>query len=222
MKKKVLISWSTGKDSAWSLYHMLRDSRYEIAGLFCTVNKKFARTAMHAVRLELLKLQAERLALPLDIIEIPYPCGNADYEEIMGRFVEKAKKRGVDGFAFGDLFLEDIRAYRVRQLKESGIRPIFPLWQQDTTALAREMIAGGLKTVITCIDPNKLSATFAGREYNEDLLRDLPAGIDPCGENGEFHTFVYDAPMFREAIAVTVGPVVERDGFIFADVRPGQ
>jgi len=222
LKNKVLISWSTGKDSAWSLYRMLQDSRYEITGLFCTVNKKFARTAMHAVRLELLKLQAERLALPLDIIEIPYPCSNAQYEQIMGRFVDQAKNRAVDCFAFGDLFLEDIRDYRVSHLKGSGIRPLFPLWLQDTRALAREMIGGGLKTVITCIDPNKLSATFAGREYNEDLLRDLPAGIDPCGENGEFHTFVYDAPMFREAIAVTVGPVVERDGFIFADVHPGQ
>ncbi len=218
MKKKVLISWSTGKDSAWCLHRIQQDTRYEIAGLFCTVNKKFARTAMHAVRVDLLKRQAQRLAQPLDIIEIPYPCSNARYEQIMARFVERARDREIEGFVFGDLFLEDIRAYRVAHLQGSGIEPLFPLWGEPTAGLARAMIDGGLKTVITCIDPRQLDASLAGRIFNHDFLRDLPPHADPCGENGEFHSFVYDAPMFSAPIAHRVGAVVERDGFIFADI----
>ena len=220
MKKKVLMSWSTGKDSAWSFYQLQQQPEYELVGLFCTINKKFSRTAMHAVRVELLQMQADQIGMPLDIIEIPHPCTDAEYESIMQDFVDDVKKRDVEYFAFGDLYLQDIRDYRVDKLKESGITPIFPLWKHPTDKLALEMIRGGLRAVITCVDPKQLNGDFVGREYNQKFLDDLPENVDPCGENGEFHSFVFEAPMFNEKINVSVAKKIERDGFVFVDVRP--
>ena len=219
MKKQTLMSWSTGKDSAWAYHQLLQQGEHDITGLFCTINKAFQRTAMHGVRVELLKSQAQRLGQPLDIIEIPWPCSNNDYERIMSHYIDSVKQRGIKCFAFGDLFLQDIRDYRTDKLQGTGIEPVFPLWQRPTDKLAREMIDGGLRTTITCIDPAKLDNSFAGRSFDDDFLHDLPDHIDPCGENGEFHSFVHDAPAFDQPINIKVGDVVERDGFVFADVR---
>lgn len=213
------LSWSSGKDSAWSLETLRRDG-VTVTGLFTTVNAQFDRVAMHAVRRTLLEAQAKAAGLPLHVIDIPYPCPNADYERIMGAFVAVARAQGVEAMAFGDLFLADIRAYREKQLAGTGIAPLFPLWKRDTRKLAEEMIGGGLVTHITCVDPRKLDRTFAGRRFDRALLADLPAGIDPCGENGEFHTFVSAGPMFHEAVPIRAGEVVERDGFVFADIVP--
>ena len=218
MKRKTLMSWSSGKDSAWALHTLQQDSSIELTGLFCTVNKEFDRVAMHGVRVELLKLQAERIGLPLTIIEIPFPCSNEQYSEVMGQFVETAKRDQVQCFAFGDLFLEDIRRYREAQLVGSGIEPIFPLWGLATDVLARQMIDAGLRAVITCIDPKQTPENVAGEEFTAALLERLPASVDPCGENGEFHSFVFDGPMFQHRIDVQVGEVVTRDNFVFADV----
>ena len=218
MKRKTLMSWSSGKDSAWALHTLQQDSSIELTGLFCTVNKEFDRVAMHGVRVELLKLQAERIGLPLTIIEIPFPCSNEQYSEVMGQFVETAKRDQVQCFAFGDLFLEDIRRYREAQLVSSGIEPIFPLWGLATDVLARQMIDAGLRAVITCIDPKQTPENVAGEEFTAALLERLPASVDPCGENGEFHSFVFDGPMFQHRIDVQVGEVVTRDNFVFADV----
>jgi uncharacterized protein (TIGR00290 family) len=217
---KTLLSWSTGKDSAWSLHVLRRMPDIEVVGLFTTVNAAFDRVAMHAVRRKLLEAQAAAAGLPLHVIEIPWPCPNEAYEAAMGAFVAEQKAQGVAAMAFGDLFLEDIRAYRVAKLAGSGIEPIFPVWGKETGALAREMIAGGLKARLTCVDPRKLPASFAGRAFDADLLADLPDGIDPCGENGEFHTCVFAGPMFEHEIDMQLGEVQERDGFVFADLLP--
>lgn len=216
------LSWSSGKDSAWSLEMLRRSAAVEVTALFTTVNAAFDRVAMHAVRRTLVEAQAQAAGLDLHVIEIPYPCPNADYERIMGGFVAKARAQGVDAMAFGDLFLADIRAYRERHLAGTGITPLFPLWGRDTRALAEEMIGGGLVTHVTCVDPRKLDRTFAGRVFDAAFLADLPDGIDPCGENGEFHTLVSAGPMFREAIPVRRGEVVDRDGFVFADMVPAE
>ncbi len=213
------MSWSSGKDSAWALYKLQKNPEIDLAGLFCTVNEKFERVAMHGVRVELLKKQANNIGLPLKIIEIPYPCNNDDYERIMGKFVKRAKNNAIECFAFGDLFLKDIREYREEKLKDSGIEPIFPLWGIPTDTLAKEMIDSGVKTIITCIDPKKIPEEFIGKEFNKDFLQALPAKIDPCGENGEFHSFVFDGPMFKKPIEVIVGEIVHRDNFIFADIK---
>ena len=220
MKKKTMMSWSTGKDSAWSFYQLTKRDDIDLAGLFCTINGKFQRTAMHAVRIELLKRQAQRIGLPLDIIEIPFPCSNQDYERIMANYIETVKKRDIDCFAFGDLFLQDIRDYRIDKLEGTGIEPIFPLWNQPTDRLALEMIEGGQRAIITCVDPKQLDPEFVGRPYDLDFLQALPNCVDPCGENGEFHSFVHDAPIYSSPIEVSVGEKVERDGFCFADVLP--
>jgi uncharacterized protein (TIGR00290 family) len=220
LPKKTLISWSTGKDSSWMLYRLLQDPCFDVSGLFCTVNQEFSRTAMHAVRVELLHIQAEMLGLPLSIIEIPNPCSNAVYEQKMGEFMDQAVDSGVKCIAFGDLFLEDIRAYREQQFKDTGIEPIFPIWKQPTKELAREMIEGGLRALVTCIDPKQMPAEFAGKEFDESFLDSLPDSVDPCGENGEFHTFVYDSPSFRKRIEISLGEIVHRDGFVFADLVP--
>ena len=214
------LSWSSGKDSAWSLEMLRRGGEHEVTGLFTTVNALFDRVAMHAVRRTLLEVQAKAAGLPLHAIDIPYPCPNADYERIMGAFVARAQAHGVDAMAFGDLFLADIRAYREKQLAGTGIAPLFPLWGRDTRKLAAEMIDGGLVAHVTCVDPRKLDRAFAGRRFDRTLLADLPTGVDPCGENGEFHTFVSAGPMFRAPIPVRCGDVVERDGFVFADMVP--
>ena len=214
------LSWSSGKDSAWSLEMLRRGGEHEVTGLFTTVNALFDRVAMHAVRRTLLEVQAKAAGLPLHAIDIPYPCPNADYERIMGAFVARAQAHGVAAMAFGDLYLADIRAYREKQLAGTGIAPLFPLWGRDTRKLAAEMIDGGLVAHVTCVDPRKLDRAFAGRRFDRALLADLPAGVDPCGENGEFHTFVSAGPMFHEAVPIRTGEVVERDGFVFADMAP--
>jgi uncharacterized protein (TIGR00290 family) len=211
------LSWSSGKDAAWSL-HEMRRAGVPVTRLFTTVNAAFDRVAMHAVRRSLLEAQARAAGLPLTVIEIPYPCPNADYARIMGAFVNEAKQSGVTQMAFGDLFLADIRAYRETQLAGTGITPVFPLWEKDTGSLAHEMVDGGLVAHITCIDPRKLERTFAGRRFDRTFLADLPGDIDPCGENGEFHSFVSAGPMFAAPLAVTVGEIAERDGFVFADM----
>ncbi len=215
--KKILVSWSSGKDSAWTLHMLKADAHLEIAGIFCTVNEAFDRVAMHAVRLEILNLQANRCGLPVDVITIPNPCSDHEYAARMRAFVDGAGARGVEGFAFGDLFLEDIRDYRIRNLRGTGIEPIFPLWKADTDKLARCMIAGGLQAKVTCVDPARLPAEFAGRDFDEAFLKDLPAAVDACGENGEFHTCVYNAPCFSQPIDLVAGEIVVRDGFVFAD-----
>ncbi len=214
------MSWSSGKDSAWAVYKLQQNPEIELLGLFCTINKKFERVAMHGVRLELLKRQAESLRLPLEVLEIPYPCSNEEYEKVMNDFVERCKVDKIDAFAFGDLYLEDIRQYRVDKLKGSGIEPIFPVWQIPTNELAEEMIDSGLRTIITCLDPKKMPIELAGKEFSREFISMLPEDVDPCGENGEFHSFVFDGPMFEEPIDIKVGEVVEREGFVFADVLP--
>lgn len=212
------MSWSSGKDSAWALGLLLADPGVEVVGLLTTVNLEFGRVAMHAVRESLLEAQARAIGLPLHRVGLPFPCDNERYEEIMGRVVVEARERGVTHMAFGDLFLEDIRVYRERKLKGTGLEPIFPLWGRETRALAEEMVQGGLVSHLTCIDPAQLSPEFVGRRFDGALLRDLPEGVDPCGERGEFHSFVSQAPYFREAIDVELGERVLRDGFWFADL----
>jgi uncharacterized protein (TIGR00290 family) len=220
--KRALLSWSSGKDSAWSL-HVLRQQReYEIAGLLTTINAAADRVAMHAVRRELVEAQAASAGLPLWTLPLPWPCSNADYERTMREACARAVAEGIAAIAFGDLFLEEIRAYREKQLRNTGLQPLFPLWGLPTRALAEDMIAGGLRARLTCVDPKVLPSEFAGREFDLQLLHDLPPNIDPCGENGEFHTFCYAGPMFRAPIAIRSGEVVQRDGFCFRDLLPAR
>ena len=217
-KRKTLLSWSSGKDSAWTLHTLQQQPNIEVVGLFCTINQTFDRVAMHAVKTQLVKQQAHQAGLPLHIIPIPYPCDNGEYEQAMGRFIDEAKRLEIECFAFGDLFLEDVRSYREEKMQGTGITPIFPLWGKPTSELSREMIDNGLKTVITCVDPKKLPAEFAGREFDHGFLDELPQSVDPCGENGEFHSFVFAGPMFQKPFDINVGEIVERDGFVFADI----
>ena len=216
----VWLSWSSGKDSAWTLHTLSQDDSFEVAALLTTVNSTHQRVAMHAVREELLERQADALGLPLIKVPLPWPCSNAVYEEAMEAALAQAHRDGIRHIAFGDLFLEDIRRYREAKLAGTGIEPLFPLWQLDTAQLAQTMVASRLRAYLTCVDPKKLSPGFAGRLFDAKLLDELPPGVDPCGENGEFHTFAIDGPMFRYPIAVKPGEVVERDGFVFADFRP--
>jgi uncharacterized protein (TIGR00290 family) len=219
---KILLSWSTGKDSAWALCVLRQQYPDAVAGLLTTTNEAFDRVAMHAVRRELLQAQAEAAGLPLTIVPLPWPCANAEYERRMAATVASFVRTGFTHVAFGDLFLEDVRRYREEQLAGSGLEPLFPLWKQTTTAaLAREMIAAGLEAHLTCVDPRHLERSFAGRPFDAALLEALPVTVDPCGENGEFHTFACAGPMFSQPIDVQVGEVVDRDGFVFADLRPG-
>lgn len=222
MKKRTLLSWSSGKDSAFALYLLRESPDVEVVGLFTTVNSTRRRVAMHAVRDDLLRLQARAVGLPLEILEIPEKCSNGQYEAVMAKFVHESTGRGIEVMAFGDLYLEDIRRYREEKLRETGITPIFPLWGRETDRLAREMIGKGFRMILTCIDPRKFPKGFIGRELDEALLKSLPADADSCGENGEYHTFVYDGPIFSEPLNVQVGDIVERDGFVFADVIPGE
>ncbi len=214
-----LVSWSSGKDSAWSLHLLQQNPEYQVVGLLTTLNAEFNRVAMHSTRRQVLEAQAEAAGLPLHAIPLPWPCSNEAYEAAMRTAYDTAIASGIKAIAFGDLFLEDIRRYREERLSGTGLTPLFPVWKLDTHALLREMIAAGVKTRIVCIDPKKLAKEFAGRDLDESFLRDLPEGIDPCGENGEFHTCVYDGPMFRHPISVESGEVVERDGFVFADLK---
>jgi len=214
------LSWSSGKDSAWTLHLLRQQPDIQVTALLTTFNSAANRVAMHAVRRALVEAQAEQTALPLWAVELPWPCSNLEYEERMRAVCQRATTEGITAIAFGDLFLQDIRDYRVRQLQGSGLEPLFPVWQIPTEQLGREMIAAGVKAKITCVDPSKLAKSFAGRDYDLRLLQVLPPEIDPCGENGEFHTFVCDAPVFSRPIGVRVGEVVERDGFVFADLVP--
>lgn len=218
--KRVLLSWSSGKDSAWSLHTLRQMPDVEVVGLLCTLNSAFDRVAMHAVRRELLRAQAQAAGLPLREIELPWPCGNEAYERLMTTACKQAVADGVTHVAFGDLFLEDVRDYRIQKLQPTGLQALFPLWGRKTPELAREMIEGGLRAILTCVDPKQLDSSFVGREFNHELLADLPPSADPCGEKGEFHTFVHAGPMFQRPIAVKLGELVERDGFRFADVIP--
>lgn len=219
-KPRALLAWSSGKDSAWTLHVLRQQAAFDVVGLVTTINSSAERVAMHAVRTELLAAQAAMTGIPLWPVPIPSPCSNAEYEAAMRGVIERARIEGATAFAFGDLFLEDIRAYRERQLAESGLAPVFPLWLRPTDALACEMVTSGLRAHVTCIDPKQLPARFAGRTFDLTFLRDLPSSVDPCGERGEFHTFTYAGPMFRQDLAVRVGEIVERDGFVFADVLP--
>lgn len=220
-KKRVLLSWSSGKDSAWSLYQLQQNPAVEVVGLLTTFNSQFNRSAIHGVRQQLVRMQAAAAGLPLQEVALPWPCSNADYESIMGAALEDAKQRfAMDAIAFGDLFLEDIRQYREERMKDTGLELLFPIWGIPTQQLAQQMIAGGLQARITCIDPRKLPGDFAGRAFDRQLLVDLPAGIDPCGENGEFHSFAWAGPMFQRPVEVAGGEVVERDGFVYADLVP--
>src|SRR2546425_8742269 len=194
MRRKTLLSWSSGKDSAWALHVLGQRSDLEIAGLVTTVNQLYQRIAIHAVRLELLQRQAEAVGLPLHIIDLPSPCTNSQYEAAMETFIAKTKQQAIECIAFGDLFLEDIKEYREAKLSGTGISPLFPIWRRPTDRLAKEMIASGLRAVVTCVDPRHLAPSFAGREFNRQFLIDLPAAVDPCGERGEFHTFAFDGP----------------------------
>jgi uncharacterized protein (TIGR00290 family) len=216
---RTVLCWSGGKDSAWTL-HELRAAGTEITALLATVNEANGRVAMHATRRELLEAQAEAAGIPLWTVPLPWPCTNADYEARMGAACRRAAEAGVTDIAFGDLFLEDIRAYREGNLRGSGLAPVFPLWRRPTAALARQMIAGGLRARLTCIDSRAIPREFAGREYDLQLLAELPASADPCGENGEFHSFVYAGPFFRHAIAIEPGELHQDGDFVFADLLP--
>jgi uncharacterized protein (TIGR00290 family) len=217
--RKLLLSWSSGKDSAWALHSLRQNGEYEVAGLLTTLNAAFDRVAMHSTRRALLEAQASAAGLPLHPVPLPWPCSNDQYEAAMRSACDAAVAEGIEAIAFGDLFLEDVRHYREDKLKGTGLEPLFPVWGLDTRLLAEEMVASGLRARIVCVDPRKLPPEFAGRDFDADFLRDLPDGVDPCGENGEFHTAVYAGPMFREIIPIESGEVVERDGFVFADVR---
>ena len=219
-RAKALLSWSSGKDSAWTLHLLRQRDDLEVIGLLSTINTAYQRVAMHAVRIALLEEQAEAAGLPLTLVAIPSPCSNDAYEQAIGEAVRQAVSSGITVIAFGDLFLEDIRRYREEKLNGSGLTPIFPLWHIPTDALARDMIAGGLRARLTCVDPTQLPGSFAGRDFDAGLLSDLPPSVDPCGERGEFHTFAYDGPMFRQPVRVQCGEIVERDGFVFADLLP--
>ncbi len=220
MRPKLILSWSSGKDSAFALHQLRLEQTYDIVGLVTTINQVHDRVAMHAVRRELLRAQARHAGLPLFEVDLPYPCSNAEYEARMRSFVERAVAVGVSAVAFGDLFLEDVRAYREHQLADTGLSPVFPLWGKPTRTLAQEMIASGLKARLTCVDPKQIAASFAGRSFDQALLDELPPHADPCGERGEFHTFVWAGPMFESPLAVRLGEVLERDGFVFADLIP--
>jgi uncharacterized protein (TIGR00290 family) len=214
---KTVLAWSSGKDSAWTL-ETLRRNGVRVEALLTTINEAADRVAMHGVRRRLLERQAEAAGIPLWVIPLPWPCTNDDYEARMGEACRRATAEGFDTIAFGDLFLRDVRAYRERQLAGSGLKPVFPLWEVSTAALARDMIAGGLRARLSCVDSRQIDARFAGREFDEALLGELPDGVDPCGERGEFHTFVYDGPMFRAAIPIEAGEIRGVDGFVYADL----
>ena len=217
-RPRALLSWSSGKDSAWALHVLRQQGQVQVVGLLTTINEVHGRVAMHAVRRAVLEAQAHAAGLPLWPVPLPSPCSNEEYEAAMTRALERARAEGISAVAFGDLFLEDVRRYREERLAATGIAPLFPLWGLPTAALAREMIAAGLRASVTCVDPRQLSPAFAGRAFDAAFLAALPAGVDPCGERGEFHTCAWAGPMFARPIAVQGGAVVERDGFVFADL----
>jgi len=219
-KPRVLLSWSSGKDSAWALHLLRQQGEVEVVGLLTTFNAAASRVAMHAVREELLDRQAAAAGLPVWKVPLPSPCSNEEYEALMTGVFDRARKEGIAEIAYGDLFLEDIRAYREARHAGTGIGLRFPLWGMPTRELAQSMLAGGLRATLTCVDPRQLSADFVGRAFDEALLEDLPPGVDPCGERGEFHTFAHAGPMFAAPLAVMPGEIVQRDGFAFSDLLP--
>jgi len=220
MKKKTLLSWSSGKDSAWALHVLQRDPGIELLGLFTVMNQRYNRVSMHATRSELLARQADAVGLPLQRIHLPDPCTSEQCDAIMRKFVLESAARGIECMAFGDLFLEAVRQYREDQLSGTGIEPVFPLWAMPTRALAEEMLSAGLDAYVSSVDLQKLPSRFAGRKWSRELLAELPEDCDPCGENGEIHTVTVGGPMFPRTVPVTVGEIVERDGFAYADIVP--
>jgi uncharacterized protein (TIGR00290 family) len=220
MKKKTLLSWSSGKDSAWALHLLRQDPATDLQGLFTVMNQKYDRACMHATRPRLLHRQAEAACLPIQLNNLPDPCTNDQSDAIMREFVAQCTAKGIERIAFGDLFLEDIRRYRENQLKGTGIEPVFPLWKIPTDELAEQMLAGGMEAYLSSVDLKKLPARYAGRKWTRELLKEFPEGADPCGENGEMHTVVVGGPMFQKVIPITVGEIVERDGFVYADIIP--
>jgi uncharacterized protein (TIGR00290 family) len=219
---KAIVSWSSGKDSAWALHEARKNPELEVVGLLTTITKPFQRVSMHGVRVELLEAQARSLGLPLYQVPIPFPCPNEIYEKAMQMALDRVLAEGVTRVVFGDLFLEDIRQYRESKLMGTGLEGVWPLWLQDTTGLARTMVNSGLKATIACLDPKKLPREYCGRDFDGRLLADLPAGVDPCAEKGEFHTFAWDGPMFLEPVGIVKGETVERDGFVFTDLLPAS
>ena len=217
---KILLSWSSGKDSAWTLHVLNKTRPGTVAALLTTVNEAVDRVAMHAVRREVLEAQASAAGLPLRVVPIPHPCSNEIYEERMRDAVAQAVGEGFTHAAFGDLFLEDVRRYREERLNGSGLEPLFPIWGIPTELLAREMIDGGLRARLACVDTRVLDPAFAGREFDHSLLSELPAGVDPCGERGEFHTCVYAGPMFRAPLTIDIGEMVSREPFRWCDLVP--
>ncbi len=216
----VWLSWSSGKDSAWAC-HLLRQRKdLTVGALITTINREVRRVAMHGVRESLVEAQARALGLPLIRVPLPHPCSNDAYEQAMDLVWARATEASVERIAFGDLYLEDIRRYRESQLQRAGLTPLFPLWGADTATLARQMIEGGLRAVVTCVDSRRLPSSFAGRVFDREFLADLPGDVDPCGERGEFHTFAFAGPMFAKPLSITIGETIERDGFVFTDVCP--
>jgi uncharacterized protein (TIGR00290 family) len=220
LKQKILLSWSSGKDSAWALHVLRQRDEVEIVGLLTTINAHFERVAMHGTRHSLVQMQARVAGLPLWEVPLPWPCPNETYERAMADACVSAVEQGISAIAFGDLFLDDVRRYREDRLRDTGLQPLFPLWGRNTRELLEEMLAGGLRARIVCVDPSKMSGNFVGHDLDLDLLNRLPAGVDPCGENGEFHTFAHAGPMFSEPISIEDGERVTRDGFVYADVLP--
>jgi len=219
-RPKALLSWSSGKDAAWALHVLRQAADVEVVGLLTTTNAAFDRVAMHGVRDTLLEAQAAAAGLPLWKVPLPWPCPNEAYEARMAEACARAVAEGVEVMAFGDLFLEDVRDYRIQKLAGTGLAPRFPIWNPDTATLARDMVAAGLRATLACVDPRALEARFAGREFDAALLAELPPTVDPCGERGEFHTFAWDGPMFTHPVPIRRGEVVEREGFVFADLVP--
>ena len=219
-RPKALLSWSSGKDAAWALQALRSADEVEVVGLVITTNESFNRVAMHGFREALLEAQAEATGLPLWKVPLPWPCSNEAYEARMAETYARAVAEGIEAMAFGDLFLEEVRDYRIQKLTGSGLTHLFPVWNLATASLARDMVAAGLKATLVCVDPRVLDATFAGRDFDAALLADLPSGVDPCGERGEFHTFAWDGPMFHHPVPIRPGEVVERAGFVFADLVP--
>ena len=220
MRLPLVFAWSGGKDSAMALHCLLRDSEFEVAGLLTTVTEGYERISMHGVRRELLQQQAASIGLALEEVRIPQQCPNTTYESQMAEAMLRYRDRGILHVGFGDIFLRDLRAYREEKLAQAGMSCIFPLWDVDTRELAERFMAEGFRARTACIDPRKLDRSFAGRELNAEFFRDLPIGVDPCGENGEFHTFVFDGPIFGSPVPVVTGQVVERDSFVFCDLLP--
>lgn len=214
------ISWSSGKDSTLALHHARLGGELDVVGLLTTMNAEFQRVAMHGVRRALLEAQAAALGLPLHVVELPWPCSNDVYEQRMAVAIGAAVEAGVDAMVFGDLFLQDVRSYREQALEGTGIRPLFPLWERPTPVVASELLELGVRAVVSCVDASQAPIELAGRWYDEAFLAELPSGVDPCGENGEFHTVVVDGPDFSSPLPVAIGETVERDGFLFTDVIP--